>query len=313
MPEPRPGQVLVRVVRVGLCGTDLHIVAGAHPRARFPLVLGHEIVGRLDGSDDDAALVVVDPLIACGSCVACRLGERHICARLRLIGIDADGGLAGHVTVDDDRVHPVPARLDADSAVLAEPLAVAVHAVRRAAIEQGEVVVIVGAGPIGLLLAFVARRAGVERIFMSEPSPTRRAFAATFELELLDASDPVADLTRRTDGRLADVAFDAAGAPPVAAILPHLVRSAGRIALVGVYGHPAEVDLQAVVFREQTILGNRVYTPADIDQALALLSDHGEAIRTVVSEVVPLTEAAAAFERFRTGLGVKTVVTFEAP
>ena len=99
--------------------------------------------------------------------------------------------------------------------------------------------------------------------------------------------------------------------PAVAGILPHLVRSAGRIALVGVYGRPAEVDLQAVVFREQTILGNRVYTPPDIDRALALLADDGDMIRSLVSEVVPLTEAAAAFERFRTGQGVKVVVSFE--
>jgi (R,R)-butanediol dehydrogenase/meso-butanediol dehydrogenase/diacetyl reductase len=312
LPEPRSGQSLVRVARVGLCGTDLHILDGSHPRARFPLALGHEIVGWTDGGEGDATLVVVDPLIACGTCVACRLGERHVCARLRLVGIDADGGLAGTVAVDADRVHPVPAGVDADLAVLAEPLAVAVHAIRRAAIARGEVVVIVGAGPIGLLLAFVARRAGVGDLFVSEPAAARRAFATSLGLELLDASDPVGDLARCTDGEMADVALDAAGAPPVAGILPHLVRPAGRIGLVGVYGRPVEVDLQAVVFREQTIVGNRVYTPDDIDRALTLLRDDGEAIRSLVTEIVPLTGVAAAFERFRAGQGVKFVVTFEA-
>ena len=235
-----------------------------------------------------------------------------MCSELRLIGIDVDGGLAGSVAVDPHRIHRVPAGVDADLAVLAEPLAVAVHAVRRAAVGQGEVVVIVGAGPIGLLLAAVARRAGARRILVSEPTETRRAFAATLGLELLDPGDPAGDLARRTDGRMADVAFDAAAAPAVAGILPHLVRSAGRIALIGVYGRPAEVDLQAVVFREQTILGNRVYTPHDIDRALALLADDGESFRSLISDIVPLTEAAAAFDRLRSGQGVKVVVTLEA-
>ena len=111
---------------------------------------------------------------------------------------------------------------------------------------------------------------------------------------------------------MADVAFDAAAVPAVAGdpAAPRPTRRSDR--LVGVYGRPAEVDLQAVVFREQTILGNRVYTPPDIDRALALLADDGDMIRSLVSEVVPLTEAAAAFERFRTGQGVKVVVSFEA-
>ena len=129
---------------------------------------------------------------------------------------------------------------------------------------------------------------------------------------MLDPDDPVGDLARRTDGRMADVAFDAAAAPAVAGILPHLVRPAGRIALVGVYGRPAEVDLQAVVFREQTILGNRVYTPPDIDRALALLATTASPSDRSSARSCPLTEAAAAFDRLRSGQGVKVVVTLEA-
>lgn len=311
LPRPRPDQVLVRVARVGLCGTDLHILEGSHPRARFPLALGHEIVGTLDGDDSERGLVVVDPLIACGSCVACRMGEAHVCSELRLIGIDVDGGLAGSVAVDPHRIHRVPAGVDADLAVLAEPLAVAVHAARRAVVIAGDRIAIIGAGPIGLLLAFVVRRLGAGAIFISEPSSARRTFAASLGYEILDPSDPVADLEARTDGSLADVVFDAAGVAPVAAFLPRLVRPGGRVAIVAVYGRPVELDLQAIVFRELTVLGNRVYTPADIDAALALLVDDGQALRPLLGEVVALVDATDAFARLRSGDAVKILVAMD--
>jgi 2-desacetyl-2-hydroxyethyl bacteriochlorophyllide A dehydrogenase len=306
--EPLPGQVAVEIEAVGLCGTDLHIVEGSHPRARFPLALGHELVGRPVGGALDGRLVVIDPLIACGSCAACSIGEAHVCARLRLVGIDCDGGLAGRVLVGSDRLHPVPAGLDPILAVLAEPLAVAVHAIGRARIAPGERVVIMGAGPIGLLIALAARTAGASRILVGERSAGRRAFAAELGFEVLDADDPVEDLGRRTDGWMADAAFDAAAAPAVAAILPRLVRPAGRIGLVGTYGRPVELDLQAVLFAELTLLGNRVYRPADIDAALALLAADREAYRPLITEVVRLDETPRAFERLRDGDGVKYVV-----
>ncbi len=215
--EAGAGEVAVDVGWVGLCGTDLHIVEGSHPRASFPLVLGHELVGtvRTGGSAD--RLVVVDPLIACGRCAACALGARHVCANLRLIGIDRDGGLGGRVVVDPDRLHAVPDGLDPVVAALAEPLAVAVHATRRAAVGPGDRVVVMGAGPIGLLLALAARRAGAATILIGEPAPARRAIAAAVGFETLDLEDPVGDLARRTDGWLADIAFDAAAVPAVAA------------------------------------------------------------------------------------------------
>ena len=306
--EPVGEQVAVDVGWVGLCGTDLHIVEGLHPRARVPLVLGHELVGRALGGPLAGRSVVVDPLIACGTCAACQLGERHVCANLRLIGIDRDGGLSGRVIVDPDRLHAVPDDLDLTVAALAEPLAVAVHATRRAAVGPTDKVVIMGAGPIGLLLAFAARRAGASSILIGEPSPARRALAEAVGFETLDPADPLADLERRTSGWLADVAFDAAAVPAVAALLPRLVRPAGRIGLVGTYGRPVEVDLQAVLFRELTLIGNRVYQPADIDTALAVLAADSAGFEPLISAVLPLDQAPVAIARMRAGEGVKYLV-----
>jgi 2-desacetyl-2-hydroxyethyl bacteriochlorophyllide A dehydrogenase len=311
--EPVGDEVAVDIDFVGLCGTDLHIVEGSHPRARFPLVLGHELVGRALAGPLAGREVVVDPLLACGTCSACRLGERHVCANLRLIGIDRDGGLSGRVVVEPDRLHVVPEGLDPVVAALAEPLAVAVHATRRAGVGNGDTVVIMGAGPIGLLLAFAVRRAGATKILLGEPAPARRTFAESVGFDTLDAADPVGDIDRRTSGWLADVAFDAAAAPAVAAILPRLVRPAGRIALVGTYGRPTEVDLQAILFRELTLLGNRVYQPADIDAGLEMLAADPNAFRPLVSDVVGLDDTPAAFARLRAGEGVKYLVATGAP
>ena len=306
--RPGPGQIAVEVDLVGLCGTDLHIVEGSHPRAQLPLVLGHELVGRAVGGALDGRLVVVDPLIACGTCAPCTIGQAHVCTRLRLVGIDRDGGLGGWVVVDPDRLHPVPSGLDPQVAVLAEPLAVAVHAVGRTGVGPSDRVVVMGAGPIGLLIALVARSRGAALVAIGEPSPARRTFASGLGLELLDIEDPVGDLEARTDGWLADVAFDAAAVPAVAAILPRLVRPSARIGLVGTYGHPVELDLQAVLFRELTLFGNRVYRPADIEAALMLLAAAPDVFSPLISEVVALGDAPQAIELLRAGQGVKYVV-----
>ena len=307
-PDPDQGQVAVDVGWVGLCGTDLHIVDGEHPRARFPLVLGHELVGLALGGPLAGRHVVVDPLSSCGACAACRLGQGHVCAILRLLGIDRDGGLSGRVVVALDRLHALPDGLDPVLGVLAEPLAVAIHATRRAGVSSGDKVVIMGAGPIGLLLAIATRRAGASLILVVEPAPARREFAQVLGFAVLDPDDPLGDLDRRTSGWLADVLFDAAGAPAVAALMPRLVRPAGRIGLVGTYGRPVELDLQTVLFRELTLLGNRVYQPTDIDAALEMLAADPAELRPLVSAIVGLTEASTAFARLRAGDGVKYVV-----
>jgi (R,R)-butanediol dehydrogenase/meso-butanediol dehydrogenase/diacetyl reductase len=306
------GLVGVEIAYTGLCGTDLHIVEGLHPRARFPLALGHELVGRVEGGPEDGQLVVVDPLISCGTCSACRLGHPHVCANLRLIGIDSHGGLAGRVLASPERLHPVPSGVDPRMAALAEPLAVAVHAVRRAPVTGGSTVVVAGAGPIGLLLALVVRRAGAARVLVMEPSVPRRTFAERCGFELLDPADPVADLRRRTDNWMADVVLDAAAVPAVAAILPRLVHPAGAISLVGVYSAPAPVDLQALVFGELTVIGNRVYAPADIDTALDIIAGGELDLAAFVTEIVGLRDAPAALRRLRAGEGIKYLVDCRA-
>ncbi|MET0772583.1 MAG: alcohol dehydrogenase catalytic domain-containing protein [Candidatus Limnocylindrales bacterium] len=306
-PAPSAAEVVVTARFTGLCGTDLHIAEGTHPRARLPLAIGHEFVGVPESGDLAGIPVLVDPLLPCGDCGACAAGRPNACAHLRLIGIDRDGALAGRVAVERARLHPVPDGVELPMAPLAEPLAVAVHAIGRVGPIAERDVVVVGAGPVGILLAHVARRSGAH-VLVAETAPKRRAVATELGLELLDAQDPVADVRARTEGRLAAVAIDAAGSSPVATMLTELVQPGGVIAIVGAHPRPAPVDLQAVMFRELSIVGHRTYLREDIEEALSILAaDHAE-LRPLISDIISAEDVQLAMSAMAAGDAMKVIV-----
>jgi len=293
------GEVLIQPAYVGLCGTDLHIVAGDHPRARFPLVLGHEIVAMTGEGP-----VVVDPVISCGTCLACRLGHAHVCEQLRLIGIDRPGGLASAVSVSPAKLHPVPDGVSLRAAALAEPLAVAVHAVSRAGPCLGARIAILGAGPIGLLTALVVRAAGARTIVLAEPAALRRELAARHGFATVPEAEK---LTEALGGQRADVVFDAAAVPATARQVTRLTRPRGTVVIEGIHGHPPVLDLQAVAFAELTVVGTRVYQPADITTALELLAAGTVDVSGLVSEIVDLKDVPAALIRLGKGESLKVL------
>ena len=227
-PEPGEGWALVDVAYTGLCGTDLHICSGHHPRAVPGLVLGHEMSGTLAADAGDLARgtrVVVNPLLSCGHCATCLAGRPHTCANLRLLGIDAPGGAAEQVAVPEGSLVPLPADADLAAAAFAEPLAVAVRAVRRSRLALGEDAVVVGAGPVGLAVALCARQAGAGSVLVVETGPARREVAAGLGLEVTDTAPDTADAG-------VPVVFDCASHPAVAARLGALAAPAGRVVLL---------------------------------------------------------------------------------
>jgi len=310
-PEAREGWALVDVAFAGICGTDLHICAGEHPRAEAPLVIGHEFVGTLNGDANGLAAgtpVAVEPLLNCGRCTPCRTGRSHVCERLRLIGIDVPGGVAEQVAVPVDRLIPLPEDVDLKRAAFVEPLAVAVHAVRRSGLGLGDAVMIAGAGPIGLAVANCARLAGAETVFVSEPAPQRRAVAEELGFVLLDPGDPGADLRERTGGEGVPVVFDTAAHPAVAASITSWAATSGRIVFVGTYGRPAALNLQEVVFRELGAVGCRVYTRGDVNAAVALVADGRFDPAPLITSTVALDEAPDALARLRSGDELKVLI-----
>lgn len=303
-PRHERGRVVVDTAYVGICGTDLHIVEGTHPRARPGLVLGHEVVGRVASDTGDLAAgtpVLVNPLISDGDCAACQGGLAHLCDNLGLFGIDAPGGLAEQLVVPVSSAIPLPADLDLRRAAVIEPVAVGVRAVRQSGLRLGQRVHILGAGPIGLVVAACARLAGAVEITVSEPAEYRAHAARTAGYDVVAAGDPA--LRHR-----AQVVFDCTGHPAASPAVTQWAATGGTIVTCGVYPGVSGLDLRDLLFRELRLVGTRVYTPSDVDAAISLVARGRFDADSLVTAVVPLAQAPEAIERLRGGQELKVLV-----
>ncbi|NLG28962.1 MAG: alcohol dehydrogenase catalytic domain-containing protein [Chloroflexi bacterium] len=307
-PVAGPGQALVRVAYGGICGTDLMIYLGKHARAVAPLVMCHEFVGTIAWADGEAfpvgAPVAINPLLSCGHCYACTHGRAHVCETLKLVGIDTDGGFAEYAVVPLHTVRPLPPELPLIEAALAEPLAVAVHAVRVSDLKVGDVTAVLGAGPIGIMTAQVARLAGARRVLVSERSPKRLEIARTLGFDAIDSSQtsPVEAIRAATAGGAASegagvpVVFETAGVQATIADALAVARIGGQILQVGMPKTPPTLDVTRLIFREVRLTPIRVYREEDFDQAIAIAATGRLDLRTPVTHVLPLEQLGEALE-----------------
>ena len=276
LPEVGEGEVLIRVAYAGVCGSDMIIYQGVHPRAKAPLVMGHEFSGTLvkgHSTLPPGTPVTVYPLLSCGTCAPCQNGYAHVCNTLKLIGIDCDGGMADYVKVPEDKVLPIPEGFSLKLGAFIEPVAVGVHAVARSGYRPGDTAVVYGAGPIGLCVAGCLSYFGANRVIVIEANPHRLEVARQMGFTVIDAikDDIRATVAEHTNGRNADLAFDCAAHPSVHATILDILRVQGTSVVVGSYKKPPEVDLLKVEFKELTLIGTRVYTRRDFETAIAIL------------------------------------------
>ncbi|MEH0638226.1 alcohol dehydrogenase catalytic domain-containing protein [Streptomyces bottropensis] len=313
---PGPGEVELAPAYVGICGTDLHIFHGdMDARVAAPAVLGHEMSGRIvrvgpgveDWAPGDA--VTVMPLRWDDTCPACRAGHRHVCQNLDFIGIDSPGAMQQRWTVPASTLIRLPASVPLDRAALVEPTAVAVHDVGRAAIREEEKVVVVGGGPVGVLIALVARAAGAE-VRVVELSAHRRALAEEVGLSTWDpaAEDVPALVGEWTGGAGAEVAFEVSGAAGGVDTAVEVLGVRGRLCLVAIHPRPREINLHRFFWRELTLVGARLYDRSDFERAVVLVADGTIPADRLISKVVPLTEAPAAFEALEAGGDVMKIL-----
>ncbi|MFS0733911.1 alcohol dehydrogenase catalytic domain-containing protein [Microbacterium sp. 1P10UB] len=315
--DPEPGQVQVRVAYAGLCGTDLHIFHGdMDARVQHPLIFGHEMSGVVTalgvGVDGwaEGDRVTVMPLAWDGTCPACLAGNEHICQNLDFIGIDSPGALQELWNVPADTLVRLPKDLPLREGALVEPVAVAVHDVRRSELSAGDKAVVIGGGPIGVLIASVARHVGAE-VVVIEPDAGRRASIDELGFPTLDptAVDQTAAVEDWTQGAGADVVFEVSGAAAAVRGMTALAKVRGTIVVVAIHSQPREIDLQRVFWRELRLLGARVYQRQDFETAVDLLAG-GRAIPTdaLITDVVPLERTGDAFTTLEAGQALKLLV-----
>ncbi|HEU5222926.1 MAG TPA: alcohol dehydrogenase catalytic domain-containing protein [Candidatus Lumbricidophila sp.] len=312
MPVPREGEVLVEVEFCGICGTDVEefhdgpLVVNVEPHpltgTKAPLALGHEVVGIVAGHGPGVdptripvgTRVIPDVVIGCGECWWCERHEEGICERQAVRGFNLDGGLAEYMIADEATLVVVPPELDAKIAAFAEPVAVAVRAVRAAGDLSGTIVAVIGAGTIGLLIAQVARAAGAE-VICSNGSAGRIAVAraAGFRTESpADLGDAIREVT---DGRGVDVLFECTGLGKVVTSSLAYVRRGGTLVEVGLSTESATIDIAPFVLGEQRLIGTAAHLwDLDVAPAVELLASGVVDVSVLPTKIVPLSDVAEA-------------------
>lgn len=304
---PKAGEVRLNVAYCGICGTDTHIYHGAmDERVQLPQIIGHEASATIAEVGEGVAgfkigePIVVRPLDDRGETSTDR-GYSHICEKLKFIGIDAPGAFQNSWTVPAFTLHKIPAGTDLKLAALCEPLAVACHDVRLGEVSPGELVVVMGGGPIGILVALVAKEAGA-RVILSEVNEFRIAFARELGLEAVHPG--VVDLVKlcheKSDGSGADAVFEVSGAKAAAANMTDLLAIRGRIVVVAIYPQPTEINLFQFFWKELKMQGARVYEPCDYEKALQLIAKKNLPLERIITEVKPLSLLPDAFRELDT-------------
>lgn len=316
------GKVLIRVAYAGICGSDLGVYCGTHPRAKAPLIMGHEFSGTVEAVGTGVVTdlkpgdrVTVDPLIYCGRCRACLAGNTHVCRTLRLYGTDCDGGMAEYVAVTADCIHRLPEGMDMKLAAVVEPVAVVVHGLRMLRRPFFASACVTGLGPMGLLSALMLKDAGVRSIIAVEANPRRAAYGRKLGLDVVSPAetDAVQYVLEHTSGEGADILIEASGAAPVAEIAASLTAVRGEILLLSVFKKPASLDLRAINFKEQALIGTRVYTALDFQDAITYVRQNESKIASVVSHVIALEQGQKMFQSMIQGNTQAMKVLFELP
>jgi len=306
LPEPGPGQVRIRVEACGICGTDLHLRQVGYAPGHTP---GHEIAGRVDARGDGVASpgigrrVAVGPLRSCGHCASCRAGRDSVCPSLQVHGVHIPGGFAEHVVVDAHRAFPVPEDVPPALAALAEPVAVAVHGIRRGGVTGGERVLVLGAGTVGLLATLAAQHAGAAEIWVTARHAHQAALARRLGATrvLSEAESDLAALQRLGREEPADVVVETIGGDAVEPLraAAWALAPGGTISVLGLFTAPISLDGLPLLMKEGSLVWSNCYgrtgESSDFADAIALLSAERDRLQRLLTRTLPLDEIETAF------------------
>jgi L-iditol 2-dehydrogenase len=313
LPTPGPGEVTVRVLRAGICGSDLHTYHRGHPWLDYPICPGHEIsgvvaqVGPGVTSVEIGQDVFVNPLLNCGTCVYCVQGRVNLCNRLVGIGSHLPGGMAEALNIPASAALPKPPEVPAIAASLIEPAATAVRAVGRAGTVKDRTVAVLGASTIGLLTIGMVVAARADFVVATDLREEKRQQALRWKADIaLDgAGDGVVQQLLEKIEKRPDIVLDCVGNRATFAVAAGVVAKGGSIIVVGADHGDANLPLGVVQDGEVTVTGVAMYTPADMLAARRYVADHVELVSSLVTAEFPMPQAAEAFDLAASGMAVK--------
>jgi len=302
---PSKGWALIEVKAVGICGSDMHAYRGTQPFQTYPRIPGHEMSGvlvRPTSRLKEGQPVTVEPLLRCGKCYPCRQGRYNCCVDLKVMGVHVDGAMCEHVRVPEQLVFPVSEKIPIDQAALCEPVAVACQAVKRARVASGDSVLVIGAGPIGLMVMQVARAKGA-KVFTSDIDPDRLRLAKRLGAD--EAIDPgkedLSDVMRGlTDGDGPNVVIEAVGSEATINQAVQVVSAAGRVVLVGLFGETMSFKPIILIRKELDFLGSR-NSSGVFPEAIGLIAAGKVVLANLITHRFSLEESPEMFRRIDEG------------
>lgn len=303
-PEPGPGQVLIKIMEIGVCGSDIHVYHGEHPFTSYPVTQGHEVSGiveRLGPGVEGLTVgqkVTIQPQLVCGKCWPCRHGKYNLCEELRVMGFQATGVASEYFAVDAAKVTPLPEEMSLEEGAMIEPLAVAVHAVRRAGDVSGRDICVLGAGPIGIMVAQAAKGMGAGRVMITDVSALRlekaKECGADFCVNTKEKDFGQA-LTECFGPDKADVIYDCAGNDVTMGQAIQYARKGSTIILVAVFAKKAHVDLAVLNDHELDLNTSMMYRNEDYEEAIRLASAGRVRLLPLLSKRFPFREYLDAY------------------
>jgi len=322
VPEPASGELLLRMKRIGVCGSDIHVYHGKHALTPYPVVQGHEVsgvvekIGRGVRGFKPGDRVTLQPQVYCGECYSCSHGAYHICDHLLVMGFQTTGAASEFFAVPASKVLKLPPGMDLDQGAMVEPAAVAVHALGRSAGVDGKKVLVLGAGPIGNLVAQAALGFGAAQVLITDLSDFRLGIARECGIALTvnPAKNDLASEVRRHFGEdKADLILECVGAQATIAQAVSVARKGTDIIVVGVFGEKPTVDLGTVQDRELRLVGTLMYREPDWRRAIELIGRGKVKLGPLITDHFPFTEYKKAYEHIEAhrDRAVKVIIVVE--
>ncbi|WP_455014643.1 zinc-dependent alcohol dehydrogenase [Hominenteromicrobium sp.] len=303
-PVPKAGEVLIRIMKIGVCGSDIHVWHGKHPFTSYPVTQGHEVSGEIAAlgagveSLEVGQKVTIQPQVVCGKCYPCRHGKYNLCETLKVMGFQTTGVASEYFAVDAAKVTPLPQEMSFDEGAMIEPLAVAVHAVRKFGDMQGMRVAVLGAGPIGILVAQAAKGMGAESVLITDISDLRlekaRQCGVDFCVNTREADFGEA-LVSSFGPDKADVIYDCAGNNVTMGQAIRCARKGSTIILVAVFAGMAEVDLAVLNDHELDLNTTMMYRNEDYLEAIELVRAGKVDLKPLISKHFAFRDYAEAY------------------